>query len=73
LQPLFLIRYKRYIPQDRPDGKTDFCSHILRRRTKDPVDGAKKLALYTPINCIDLRREIADSIIPTAGYHATKR
>ncbi|MFC1863922.1 acyl-CoA dehydrogenase family protein [Thermodesulfobacteriota bacterium] len=32
----------------------------------------KRLAKYTPINTIALRREIADSIIPVARYHMTK-
>ena len=40
---------------------------------KTQLMALKKLARYTPINCIDLRREIADSIIPTASYHLTKR
>jgi alkylation response protein AidB-like acyl-CoA dehydrogenase len=34
--------------------------------------GLKKMARYTPINTIALRREIADSIIPTARYSLTK-
>lgn len=34
--------------------------------------GLKKMARYTPINSIALRREIADSIIPTARYNLTK-
>ena len=34
--------------------------------------GLKKLARYTPINTITLRREIADSIIPVARYNLTK-
>lgn len=40
---------------------------------KTQLMALKKLARYTPINCIDLRREIADSVIPTASYHLTKR
>ena len=32
----------------------------------------KKLARYTPINAIALRREISDSVIPVARYHLTK-
>ncbi len=32
----------------------------------------KRLARFTPINTIALRREIADSIIPIARYHLTK-
>jgi len=32
----------------------------------------KRLAKYTPINTIALRREIANSIIPVARYHMTK-
>ncbi|MBW1771681.1 MAG: acyl-CoA dehydrogenase family protein [Deltaproteobacteria bacterium] len=32
----------------------------------------KRLARFTPINAIALRREIADSIIPVARYHLTK-
>ena len=32
----------------------------------------RKLARYTPINTIALRREIAESIIPVARYHLTK-
>ena len=32
----------------------------------------KRLARFTPINMIALRREIADSIIPIARYHFTK-
>ena len=35
--------------------------------------GLKKLARYTLINTIALRRKIADSIIPVARYHLTKR
>ena len=34
--------------------------------------GLQKLAPYTPINTIALRRKIADSIIPVARYHLTK-
>jgi len=34
--------------------------------------GLKKLARYTPINTVALRREIADSAIPGARYHLTK-
>jgi alkylation response protein AidB-like acyl-CoA dehydrogenase len=40
---------------------------------KTQLMALKKLARYTPINCIGLRREIADSIIPSASYHLTKR
>jgi alkylation response protein AidB-like acyl-CoA dehydrogenase len=40
---------------------------------KTQLMALKKLARYTPINCIDLRREIADSVIPSASYHLTKR
>jgi len=32
----------------------------------------RKLARYTPINTISLRREIAESTIPVARYHLTK-
>ncbi|MBW2065855.1 MAG: acyl-CoA dehydrogenase family protein [Deltaproteobacteria bacterium] len=32
----------------------------------------RKLARYTPVDTISLRREIADSIIPVARYHLTK-
>lgn len=32
----------------------------------------KKLARYTPINTIALRREVAESVIPVARYHLTK-
>jgi hypothetical protein len=34
--------------------------------------GLKKLARFTPINTIALRREVADSIIPIARYNLTK-
>ena len=34
--------------------------------------GVKKLARYTPINTIALRREVADSVIPVARYNLTK-
>ena len=34
--------------------------------------GLKKLARYTPINTVALRREIANSAIPGARYHLTK-
>ena len=34
--------------------------------------GLKKLARYTPINTIALRREVADSVIPVARYNLTK-
>jgi alkylation response protein AidB-like acyl-CoA dehydrogenase len=34
--------------------------------------GLKKLARYSPVNTIGLRRTIADSIIPVARYHLTK-
>jgi hypothetical protein len=40
---------------------------------KTQLMALKKLARYTPINCIGLRREIADSIIPSASYHLTRR
>lgn len=40
---------------------------------KTQLMALKKLARFTPINCIGLRREIADSIIPSASYHLTKR
>jgi alkylation response protein AidB-like acyl-CoA dehydrogenase len=32
----------------------------------------KKLARYTPINTVALRREVAESVIPIARYHLTK-
>ncbi|MBW1999294.1 MAG: acyl-CoA dehydrogenase family protein, partial [Deltaproteobacteria bacterium] len=32
----------------------------------------RKLARYTPVDTISLRREIADSIIPVARYHLTR-
>jgi hypothetical protein len=34
--------------------------------------GLKKLARFTPINTISLRREVADSIISTARYNLTR-
>ena len=34
--------------------------------------GLKKLTRFTPINTIALRREVADSIIPTARYNLTR-
>ena len=34
--------------------------------------GLKKLARFTPINTIALRREVADSIIPAARYNLTR-
>ena len=34
--------------------------------------GLRKLARYSPLNAIALRRKIADSIIPVARYHLTK-
>jgi alkylation response protein AidB-like acyl-CoA dehydrogenase len=34
--------------------------------------GLKKLARFTPINTITLRRKVADSIIPVARYNLTK-
>ncbi len=34
--------------------------------------GLRKLARYTPINAIALRREIAESIVPVARYHLTR-
>ena len=32
----------------------------------------KKLARYTPVNTVALRRAVAESVIPVARYHLTK-
>ena len=54
-------------------AKQVFAAISEGEELKTQLMALKKLARYTPINCIDLRREIADSIIPTASYHLTKR
>ena len=54
-------------------AKQIFAAISEGEELKTQLMALKKLARYTPINCIDLRREIADSVIPTASYHLTKR
>ena len=39
---------------------------------KTQLMALKKLARYTPVNAISLRREIVDSIIPVSRYHLTR-
>jgi len=49
-----------------------FASISEGEELKTQLMALKKMARYTPINTIALRREIADNIIPVARYHLTK-
>ncbi len=60
-------------PKTELMAKQIFAAISEGEELKTQLMALKKLARYTPINCIDLRREIADSVIPTASYHLTKR
>ncbi|MFH1490776.1 MAG: acyl-CoA dehydrogenase, partial [Pseudomonadota bacterium] len=49
-----------------------FASIAEGEELRTQLMALKRLAKYTPINTIALRREIADSVIPVARYHMTK-
>jgi alkylation response protein AidB-like acyl-CoA dehydrogenase len=53
-------------------AKQIFSAIAEGEELKTQLMGLKKLARYTPINTIKLRREITDSIIPIARYNLTK-
>jgi len=72
-RPSFLFVINDVFPKIDLMAKQIFAAISEGEELKTQLMALKKLARYTPINCIDLRREIADSIIPTASYHLTKR
>lgn len=53
-------------------AKTIFAAIAEGEELRTQLMGLKRLARYTPVNTIALRREIADSVIPVARYHLTK-
>jgi alkylation response protein AidB-like acyl-CoA dehydrogenase len=53
-------------------AKTIFAAIAEGEELRTQLMGLKRLARYTPINTIALRREIAESVIPVARYHLTK-
>ncbi|MFH1350050.1 MAG: acyl-CoA dehydrogenase family protein [Pseudomonadota bacterium] len=53
-------------------AKQIFAAISQGEELRTQLMGLKKLARYTPINTIALRREIAESVIPVARYHLTK-
>jgi hypothetical protein len=71
--PSFLFVINDVFPKIDLLAKQIFAAISKGEELKTQLMALKKLARYTPINCIDLRREIADSTIPTASYHMTKR
>ncbi|MBU2498417.1 MAG: acyl-CoA dehydrogenase family protein [Proteobacteria bacterium] len=59
-------------PKVESRAKQIFAAIAEGEELRTQLMALKRLARYSPINTIALRREIAESIIPVARYHLTK-